>query len=352
MHIQFHQRSSSQDTFSRRTKARGSAVGALVLLAVFLVSTSSIASAQSFSRLTLDTWNGTDLAQTFDHLIIQPSGQVNSAPAGANDSQVFWWDSFGRVRLDRKNPDSPFVGYRILTIDAGTDSRFIRSTMDEFDIALGLHLGELAGWKFSTMLGVGYSSTQPFVHTTGVFGIGHLLAERSLGPNDSLVLSIDYEGNGGLLPDVPLPGFAWRHHLGDELYMMLGFPMSKIVWKPAPALEISALYTMPFSADVGIEYRLAKHFGLYANAGNFFQGFVTARSNGQPSGDVTNRQFYQMRRAEAGVRIVLDPWIDASIGLGYAFDQGFSRGFDVRDLKAIGHISDEPYLAIVLRGTF
>jgi hypothetical protein len=91
---------------------------------------------------------------------------------------------------------------------------------------------------------------------------------------------------------------------------------------------------------------LAPHFGLYANTANFFQGFVTA------SGDITNRQFYQMRRVEAGFRVIDNPLFDASIGIGYAFDQEFSRGFDVRNMRPIGHISNEPYIAIVLRGTF
>ena len=59
-----------------------------------------------------------------------------------------------------------------------------------------------------------------------------------------------------------------------------------------------------------------------------------------------------MRRVEAGVRFIFDPWIDASLGIGYAFDQSFSTGFDVRNLTTFSRISDEPYLSLVLRGTF
>ncbi|HSV12732.1 MAG TPA: hypothetical protein VLI90_00630, partial [Tepidisphaeraceae bacterium] len=215
----------------------------------------------------------------------------------------------------------------------------------------GLHLGQLDGWNVSTMLGAGYSSTHPFVHTTGIFGIGHLLFERPIGERDSLVLSVDYEGNGGLFPDVPQPGFAFVHR-DERLDYVLGYPLSKIAWRPMPALELSANYVVPFSADVNAEYRVAKHVGVYANAANFFQGFVVARSAQNPTGDITNRQFYQMRRVETGVRLIFDPLVDASLGIGYAFDQGFSRGFDVRDLTPFSHISNEPYLALVLRGTF
>ena len=104
---------------------------------------------------------------------------------------------------------------------------------------------------------------------------------------------------------------------------------------------------MPYTADADIEYRLMPHFGLYADVGNFFQGFVIHTTDVS-----TNRQFYQMRRAETGVRFIFDPWVDASVGVGYAFDQGFSDGFDIRDMRPIGHISNEPYIAFVLRGRF
>ncbi len=319
-------------------------VAGLVLISLFACN----ARAQSMARYTLDSWQEKDIAATYDHPIVEAGGHVNNAPS---DAQMFSWDSFGRVRINRKDQDAPFFAYRILTIDAGTDSRFLPSSMDDFELALGLHLGELDGWKLASVLGAGYSSTHPFVHASGVFGIGHVTAERQLDDQNALVLSADYEGNGGLLPDVPLPGFALVHHEAKADWM-LGYPMSKLAWRPLERLEIMAGYTVPFTADLDVEYRLARHFGLYGDAGNFFQGFVQARNNGQPSGDITNRQFMQMRRVEMGVRVIFDPLVDASIGVGYAFDQGFSDGFDVRDLRPVSHISDEPYLAIVLRGRF
>jgi hypothetical protein len=311
----------------------------------------TIAHGQSMSRLSVQPWHDSDLLETYDHPVIQAKGNVSGVPGG-DESNVFWWDSFGRVRFDRHNQDSPFAAYRLLTIDAGTDSqKGIKSTMDEFDLAVGVHLGELAGWRWSTVLGAGYSSTHPFVHTTGIFGIGHLLAEHPLDADDSLVLSVDYEGNGGLLPDVPLPGFALVRHT-PKLEAVVGYPLSRIVWRPNEPLEVTALYNVPYSADVDVEYRLLKHFGVYADAANFFQGFVVAHGNGEPDGDITNRQFYQMRRVEMGVRLIYGQWIDASIGVGYAFDQQFSRGYDVRGLTSVGSISNEPYIALMLRGSF
>jgi hypothetical protein len=123
--------------------------------------------------------------------------------------------------------------------------------------------------------------------------------------------------------------------------------MSKIYWHPIDPLEIIANYTVPYTADVDVEYRLAKNFGVYADAGNFFQGFVVGRE-----GDITNRQFYQMSRVEAGVRLIFGKLIDCGVGIGYAFNQDVATGFDVRGLSSIGQISNEPYLGFILRGRF
>ena len=328
--------------------------GPLGLLTVLLLlGCASLAHAQTFSRLTQDTWNGTDLAETYDHPIIEADTHVNQpkpystdSGLGNQDSQIIWWDSYGQVRFNRNDQDSPFVGYRILTITTGTDDRLIKSTMDEFDGTIGLHLGTHDGWTLGTVLGAGYSSTHPFVNTTGIFGIGHATAEHPIDDKNSFLLSVDYEGNGGLLPDVPLPGFAFIHK-GKELNALVGYPFSKVLYEPPGPFQFSAQYNVPYSAMADVEYRIVPHFGLYANAANFFQGFEIAGED-----RTTDRQFEQMRRVEAGVRVIDQPLFDASIGIGYAFDQAFSDGYDVRDLRPIGHIGNAPYVAFVLRGTF
>ncbi len=309
---------------------------------VALLAGERAASGQSSARSTLEPWNGQDLAITFDHPVDEMSGHANNAPT---DSQVLWWDSFGRVRLDRQDPNSPFAAYRVLTIDAGTDSQYIKSTMDDFELSAGFHLAQLAGWDITTVLGAGYSGTHPFVNEKGIFGIGDLMAKYPITDNTSVVLAVDYAGNSSLLPDIPLPGFAIMHRSHD-LDFMLGFPMNRLVWRPVNRLELTAEYSVPYSARLNLEYRISHHVAVYGTAENFFQGFVQERS------DVTDRQFFQMRRVEAGVRLIYNPWIDAGLGVGYAFDQEFSHGYDVRNLHSFSSISNEPYLAIVLRGSF
>ncbi len=64
-----------------------------------------------------------------------------------------------------------------------------------------------------------------------------------------------------------------------------------------------------------------------------------------------------MARAELGVRyqnsdVFKGLSLDAGLRVGYACEQNLYRGFDVRSLDKTAEVTDEPYIALVLRGTF
>jgi hypothetical protein len=315
-------------------------VASRYFILVVLLGIAQAASAQSLVRMAQLPWTGKDFTSTYDNPIFEPAGHVS----GSTDSErVQWWDSFGRVRINKNDPDSPFFAYRVLTSDLNSDSTVIHSTMDEFDLAVGMHWGTIADWRISTITGVGYSSTHPFVNEKGLFGIGSITAEHAIGENDAVLLSVDYAGNAGLLPDVPLPGFAWMHH--DEHWnVMLGYPVNNVQWQPVSKVTVTAQYQVPYTGSVNVEYIPWEHFGFYANTSNWMQGIVIAKE------DSIDRQFFQIRRVEMGIRCIFNPLVDAGVGVGYAFDQTISEGYDVRSLRGLAHLSNEPYLSIVIHG--
>jgi len=67
------------------------------------------------------------------------------------------------------------------------------------------------------------TAAQSFADTNGIFGIGHVTYRRKLSERDSLILSLDYNGNSSFLPDVPLPGFAFEHR-SNSCRSLAGFP--------------------------------------------------------------------------------------------------------------------------------
>ena len=103
-----------------------------------LCALTSAARGQSMARLTIEPWNGTDLNTSYDHPLVEFGGHANGTQYVTSLS---WWDSYGRVRFDRNDPDSPFVAYRIFTMDAGTHDPLRRQLRDigavESDVSRG-----------------------------------------------------------------------------------------------------------------------------------------------------------------------------------------------------------------------
>ncbi len=306
--------------------------------------------AQTTAELTTKPWHGNQFGETLDKITYQEQGHVK----GEDDrgAQVFWWDSKGRFRFSKTDPDAFSLAYRYLTINFDTNSRNVPDTLDDMSLAAGIHLGDFGdGWHSSLVLGLGYASDNLFADVNGLYGIGHLLFEHKNNDTDSLVLGIMYDGNSGLFPDVPLPEIAFTHRT-PELTYSIGFPQSSLRWLITDNLALQLGYTVPYSGDVTLEYTIGNGFSVFGNFSNFFNGFYL---DGEGRED---RIFYEMHRAEIGVRYQNPDFykgigLDVALTAGYAFDQQLSRGFDAhvdRDVQA--EISDEPYIGLVLVGTF
>jgi hypothetical protein len=303
----------------------------------------SVAQAQTDSRLTLKPWSEGWFGETNDHMLYQAQSDVKNQPGTA---QVFFWDSSGRFRFSKDDPTNFALGYRWVTMNFDSDAASVPRHLDEMSLAGGFRLGEFQGGEMSAVLGMGYSSNTPFADTNGIFGTGHIAWHRKLNDKDSLDLTVDYNNNGSFLPDVPLPGFAYAHRDTPFSYGV-GYPNSFFEWQILPQLKFDANYAVPYTAYAGLEYEFAKHWSVVGSIANFFNGFQLAE---QPA---TNRLFYQMAQAEAGIRfraMFREYYLDFDLVAGYAFQQRFSRGFDVRSLNTFEELSDAPYIGLIIVG--
>jgi hypothetical protein len=328
------------------TRSLAAAVAAGLLLCAGAASTSH---AQTTAELTTTPWMDGQFGETLDKITYQEQGHVK----GEDDrgAQVFWWDSRGRFRFDKSDPDAFSLAYRYLLVNFDTNSPNVPDTLDDLSLAAGIHLGDVGdGWHVSTVLGLGYAGDNLFADVNGLYGIGHLLAQKKLSENESLMVGIGYYGNSGLLPDVPLPEFAYRHKVGERLIYTFGFPQSSLRWTIADNLALQLGYTVPYTGDVSLEYTIGSGFSVFGGYSNSYDGFYV-------DGEQRNRMFYQVARAEMGIRyqnpdVYKGLALDVGLTVGYAFDQHLYRGFDVRDTTVQAEISDEPYIGLVLVGTF
>lgn len=327
-------------------------------VALALVIATSHAAAQTTSELALKPWPDNYYGETLDKVLIQEKGHVKGSDDDAM-AQVFFWDSKGRLRFDKDEPTPFSLGYRYLTMDFGNDddAAEVPDTLDEVSLAASMHLGEVAdGWDASLVVGAGYSGDNLFASEDGLFGIGHLLLKRQFDEHNALVVGVGYDGSSGLFPDVPYPEFAVVHTAGGDgddlpVAFSLGYPYSSVRWGITERLVLDVSYAVPFSGEATLEYMIGKRWSVFGNYTNFFNAFYQQDERRE------NRIFYEVRRAEVGVRYQ-DPDVfkgialDAALVVGYAFDQQFSTGWDVRDRAAAAELSDEPYVGIVVRGTF
>jgi len=319
---------------------------AAAILLILVPVTSSFA--QTNEQMSRPTFPEKVWGETTDDLMFGDRGNVKD-----NDSpyNLFMWDSIGRFRLDSKDPNSTNIGYRYLTIDFGDNAEGVPDQLDEVSVAATVHFPQSDGTRFSLLFGAGYSGDNPFADPGGVFGIGSFIYQRPLNDRDTLYLSLDYNGVGPLFPDVPLPGIAWARR-GQQLSWEIGFPHDALHWQFAPEWSLDVNYRVPFTADVAVSYQLSDSFSLVGRYANVFNGF---RLDDEPA---ENRAFFEVSRVEIGIRyvnphLVFDwAYVDATLSVGYAFNQELSSGFDARDLDDFAQLSDEPYIGFMLRSRF
>jgi hypothetical protein len=311
----------------------------LIAAIVAVTSICSASFAQTDTQLTLRPWPWNTWGETDDHPTYQAQSHVRGEDASA---QIFWYDSVGRFRLT--GPHALSIGYRWVTMNLDTNSSRLPDHLDELSAAVGGRVDE----HLTLIGGAGYSGNNPFADSNGVFGIGHVTWETPTNANGSIALSLDYNGNASLFPDVPLPGVELVHR-GENVSFGVGFPNDWIQWQILPKLSFDARYAVPYTASARLEYQITPTLSVFGQGANFYNAFAIQHQTR------TDRLFFQMSQAELGVRY-RKTWkgiyIDAALVGGYAFEQRFAHGFDVRDLDPVANVSDAPYIGIILGGRF
>ena len=118
----------------------------------------------------------------------------------------------------------------------------------------------------------------------------------------------------------------------------VGFPFNNVTWKPADKWTIEADYWFPVTFNATVSYEVADFATLFGRFQNTYRGFEI---EGDGSDD---RLFFQQRLLEAGVHWMPCPAARITAAIGYAFDQEFETGWDVRDTDKVRDLSSEPFL--------
>ena len=317
----------------------------LLAMLASLAITSQAALAQTGPSLMLKPWDSKPtMAETYDEPIFIYGGHIKESGGSIG---ILQYDSFGRIKpqKDLERPDFS-IGYDINVVGVDSYYQSLTTGYADVSIALAYHVGELAkDWDLSVMVGGGQSNDDHFDNNDAYYGIAGAAVTHIIDDQSSLAVGISYSGNRILLPDVPLPYAMYTRQLAEHLKMEVGVPYSLIEWEPVTDLTLSAGYTFPYNFALKSNYVFNENWSIFGDCTRTVSGFYL---NDQG----TNRIFYDLSQVKAGVRFIYGKWIDVAGGVGWAFDQQFSGGYQYSDTNIVATPTDTPIIFIRVQGTF
>jgi len=303
-----------------------------------LLSLCTSASAQSDQSMLLTPWEDNRIVEARGSAMIFDRGHMENNSGGMHLTQV---ESSGRWRFDTKHPIGPTVGYDYLLLSMSDQHQPFPAQLTDTSFSAGTPFLYTHGWFFMAGGGAGYAGDEAFGNGDAWYGRGFFLTGRELSTTSQILFTIDYNGNRTIFPDIPMPAGIYHKSISDNLDLILG-PVMGVIWSPTDRLTLDLRYEIPDVVDLLAKYKLNHHWSLYAT----FQDRRSAFHADQLPSD--RRLFFHQRRAEAGLHFTPWKFAELTLAAGYAFDQEFERGWDLRDLDHIADLSDEPYLRLGL----
>ena len=282
-------------------------------------------------------------ADTTDELIVINKSRDKLSDTGVG---IFYWDSHGRIKLDRDDPNPKVsIGYRVLTMEIDSQLGSLPGGASDVAVVTAVELGRLnEQWTLHLIGGVGTANDNHFANEDAIYGIGTLHATQTIDPTRRLHVGLNYYGNRSIFPDVPLPYLMYEQRVDETMAVVLGVPASSLRWQPVEGVAVELKYLVPVTLEARAAFYITPDLSVFAHYKSSRDGFyVHNRGN--------RRLFYEMDRVSAGVRWV-SRLLDLSVAVGYAFDQEFTLGWDVRDTDTVADLSDEVFLLLRLQGTF
>lgn len=305
--------------------------------------------AQSEAAMMLTPWQEGEQVQLMAEGFFTPT-EANVTGADA-DLSIF--DASGRFLLKPGSSYQPTIGFEFTQFEMASSDAALPDDMTDVSVAFGgsfgeVELGETLGgtWQMGYTLGVGYSGTNLFGDGDGYYGKANLYGIKPIDKDTRWLVGINYDGNRVFLPDVPLPAVTYFGRASETVTYGLGFPFSRIDWRPTDRWHLSLRSAVFFSFNAKASYRATDRLELFAAYTRRADAF-TASGNA-----IDNRRFlFSQQRAEVGLTYDLLANTSLTIAGGFAFDQEIDFGYDTRDPTGLRDLDDSGYVraAVELR---
>lgn len=282
-------------------------------------------------------------ADTVDELLFFNTGETKGSEA-RTDSWL--WDSYGRIKPAKEDATPPFIiAYRVLSVSVDSELNAINGDFWDVGLAAGGRVAQLEGdWDVNVLAGAGSANDNHWRNSDAIYGAALVDLTHPLDASSAVHLGLMYDGNSLLLPDFPIPYAAYTHRIDETLSYTFGLPATTIHYRPFERLLLELEYRYPIDVEARGTVTINQHVLLFTQLTHSTDSFAIE--------DMNNRRlFYQLDRVSTGVRLITS-WIDASLGVGYAFHQEYSSGFDIRRTKDVATVTDELFFSVKVQGTF
>ncbi len=281
-------------------------------------------------------------AESEDTLTFIDHGHTKVSDRGV---RIFHWDSEGRIKFNPENPDPDFaLGYRVLTIDIESGHPALPGGQTDISMAGIFKLRNDEEYRVSLIAGAGSATDNHFRNGEAVYAVGTLNVTKKVDALSAWHAGINYHGNRSFMPDIPLPYLMWTQVVSRELDFRLGLPASGFRFQSLEPLTLEADYVFPYNVSGRATWAISPTVSFFGEYSRSVDGFHIDDED-------SDRLFYDSSKASAGVRWI-NKWLDIRMGAGYAFEQDFSRGWDVRDADTVVDLSDEPFFFFKISGNF
>ncbi|MEM8494711.1 MAG: hypothetical protein AAF663_04935 [Planctomycetota bacterium] len=263
--------------------------------------------------------------------------------AGGEDVDLSFIRYAARFRPDLKSDQKLTFAVDQTYLGIETGDALLPERLNNTAVAAGMLLGGFQAfdkpWEWGASIGVGHASSNPFGDGQGWYGLGSVFAQTRLDEASTLMVGVDFNGNRAVFPDLPLPAFVYTTRVNEQLTLALGLPINTLIWTPDDYWRVQlAAAGIAFNATVDL--KLDDFVSLFASYGGDGEGFHVADD------DSNRRLFYSAQVVEAGIRFGVTETTSLTFAGGFAFDQEFERGFDLRDTDTVRELDDTAYFRI------
>jgi hypothetical protein len=199
-------------------------------------------------------------------------------------------------------------------LPARTPAREFPGFLVESGISLHSQFRMRSGGEWSFGFGAGSARDRFLPSGRDVVLDGMISRRWRLSKRASLYTLVHFSNNRNYLNLIPLPGIMYRIAVSRKLFIMAGYPMSAIVYRPVRPIRIALSAILADKLEFSLGYRIERGEEFFLEAVWDHEGYML-----EDRVEDSERLIIDEKRVVAGVKSALFDWMILSLKAGVSF---------------------------------